>query len=231
MGIHRGARVRDAGVIAGRQTVCGVVAGPVFIGVFMVLGARRAGYDWRRHAVSSLAAGRDGWVQRANFMLVGCLYCIAARGLARSPRRAVGPALVPALTVGAGVGLIGSGLFVTDPVAGFPPSEDAADGVSVAPTLDGQLHNLCAIPIFIGIPAAALLSAGSAARRREHRWAGYSAGSAVAMAGTSVLFGAAFGGAPRVARHGGVLQRMSIATGLGWLTGLASRALRAAAES
>lgn len=127
--------------------------------------------------------------------------------------------------------MIGSGLFVTDPAAGFPPSEDRAHGVSVAPTLHGQLHNLCAIPIFIGIPAAALLSAGSATRRRERRWAGYCATSAAAMFGTSVLFGAAFGGAPRVARHGGLLQRVSIATGLGWLTALASRALRAAAES
>ncbi|MGH2893732.1 MAG: DUF998 domain-containing protein [Solirubrobacteraceae bacterium] len=230
MSIHRGARGTGASLAARRQTVCGVVAGPVFISVFTVLGARRAGYDWRRHAVSSLAAGRDGWVQRANFMLVGCLYCIAARGLARGPRRVVGSALVPALTVGAGVGLIGSGLFVTDPVAGFPPAEDAANGAVVVPTLGGQLHNLCAIPIFIGIPAAALLSAGSAARRREHRWAGYCAGSAVAMAGTCALFGAAFGGAPQVARHGGVLQRISIATGMGWLTALASRALHAAAE-
>jgi hypothetical protein len=230
LGIHRWARGTGAREVAGRQAACGVVAGPVFIAVFTVLGARRAGYDWRRHAVSSLAAGRDGWLQRANFMVVGGLYCIAGRGLARSSQRVVGPALVPALTVGAGVGLIGSGLFVTDPVAGFPPSEDAADDVSVAPTRGGQLHNLCAIPIFIGVPAAALLDAGSAARRGEYRWAAYSAGSAVAMAGTCALFGAAFGGAPRVARHGGVFQRISIATGLGWLTALGSRALRAAPD-
>ena len=105
-----------------RKVACGVVAGPLFVSVFTVVGARRAGYDWRRHAVSSLAVGREGRGQRANFMIVGGLYCVAARGLARSPSRVVGPTVIPALVFAAGVGLIGSGLFVTDPVAGFPPS-------------------------------------------------------------------------------------------------------------
>ncbi|MGB0091270.1 MAG: DUF998 domain-containing protein [Solirubrobacteraceae bacterium] len=163
----------------GAKTACGVVVGPVFVSAFTAIGARRAGYDWRRHAVSSLADGPEGWAQRANFMLVGALYCVAAQGLAQSPRRAVGPSVVPALIFGAGVGLIGSGLFVTDPVAGFPPSEHDPDGIDGAPpivevTREGRLHNLCAIPTFAGIPAAALTCAGSAARRREYRCAGRS---------------------------------------------------------
>ena len=207
------------------------MAGPLFVAVFTALGARRAGYDWRRHAVSSLAIGRDGWAQRANFMLAGGLYCLAARGLALSTRRAAGPSSVPVLIFGAGVGLIGSGVFVTDPVAGFPRRDRALDGSSgaarpAAPTLAGQLHNLCAIPVFVGIPAAALVSAGSAARRSEYRWAGYSAGSALGMASTCVLFGAAFAAGPSAGRPGGLFQRISIATGLGWLTALAARALR-----
>ena len=82
---------------------------------FTAIGARRAGYDWRRHAVSSLADGSEGWSQRANFVLVGGLYCLGAQGLAQSPKRIVGPPVVPALICAAGAGLIGSGLFVTDP--------------------------------------------------------------------------------------------------------------------
>jgi hypothetical protein len=57
---------------------CGIAAGPVFVSVFTALGAKKAGYDWRCCAVSSLADGREGWPQRANFVLVGGLYCIAA---------------------------------------------------------------------------------------------------------------------------------------------------------
>lgn len=215
------------------KIACGVVAGPLFVSVFTVLGARRTGYDWRRHAVSSLAVGREGAAQRANFVLVGGLYCVAARGLAQSSRRALGRSLVPTLILGAGVALIGSGLFVTDPVAGFPPPEQGADPPGgaepeVAPTRHGQLHNLLAIPIFVGVPAAALGTAASAARRREYRWAGYCAGSAIGMAGTSLLFGAAFGGAPGLNRCGGLFQRISIMTGLGWLTAVSGRALRSA---
>jgi hypothetical protein len=144
--------------------------------------------------------------------------------------------MIPTLTLGAGVGLIGSGLFVTDPVAGFPSPEHAPDRPGgaqpeVAPTRGGQLHNLCAIPIFVGVPAAALASAVSAARRREYRWAGYCAGSAIGMAGTSLLFGAAFGGAPRLRQRGGLFQRISIATGFGWLSALSCRALRSTAQT
>ena len=191
------------------------------MGTFTAIGSRRAGYAWRRHAVSSLAAGRDGWLQRANFIATGSLFCIAAHGLALSPKQIMGLRSVSGLVFGVGGGLIGSGLFVTDPVAGYPPSPsdyDQGDRTRpVAPTREGTLHNLCAIPIFAGIPLAALICATSAARMTEYRWASYSAGAAVAMASATVLFGAAFGGAPRLAGHGGLLQRISITTGFGWL--------------
>ena len=217
------------------KIACGVIAGPMFVSAFTALGARRAGYDWRRHAVSSLAFGREGWGQRANFMLVGGLYCVAARGLARSSGRVSGPAVVPALVFAAGAGLIGSGVFVTDPVAGFPPEHAPAGALDAiaeaAPTRSGQLHNLCAIPIFVGLPVAALVGASSAVRRREYRWAAYCAGSAVGMAGACALFGAAFGGAPTLVPHGGLLQRISIATGFGWLSALSFRALRPVPQS
>ena len=117
---------------------------------FTAIGAKRAGYDWRRHAVSSLADGPGGWLQRANFIVTGSLFCIAAHGLALSPNQIVGPRVVPALTFGVGAGLIGSGLFVTDPVAGYPPLPSGHDQTDrtqpVAPSREGTLHNLCASP-------------------------------------------------------------------------------------
>ena len=232
---HGGIGVIGDGLVVKTKIASGVVAGPGFVGVLTALGARRAGYDWRRHAVSSLAVGCEGWRQRANFMLAGGLYCVAARGLARSSSRGVGPAVVPSLMFAAGVGLIGSGVFVTDPVAGFPPEHAPAGAIDAiaeaAPTRSGQLHNLCAIPIFVGLPVAALVGASSAVRRREYRWAAYCAGSAVGMAGACALFGAAFGGAPTLVPHGGLFQRISIATGFGWLSALSFRALRPVPQS
>jgi len=216
-----------------RRLAAGAVAGPLFVAAFTLLGKARAGYDWRRHVVSSLSCGRQGWLQRANFIVAGMLYCVAARGLGQAPRRAVGP-LVPVLVGAAGAGLVGSGLFVTDPVGGFPPSAAAAHegfggaaGAVPVPTREGMLHNLSAIPIFAGIPAAGLVAAASAARARDYRWACYSAGSSVAMVGSFVLFGAAFSGKRNLEGRAGIFQRLSVVSGFGWVTALFLRALRA----
>ena len=218
------------------QLLCGAVAGPLFASAFTAIGAARAGYDWERLPVSSLAIGRHGWLQRMNFVVAGVLYACAGEGLRRSALRRVGPRAVPALVAGVGVGLIGAGMFVTDPVGGFPPrtpdgaSLDDAGSGTTAPTLSGRLHNLFAIPVFAGIPVAAMASAASAVRSRDYRWAGYSAASGLAMAGSFVMFGTAFGDESRLAGKGGVFQRLSVACGCGWLTALSLRALSSPAR-
>lgn len=89
----------------------------------------------------------------------------------------------------------------------------------------GKLHNTSANPIFAGLPVAALASAVGAARRRDFRWAGYSACSGLAMTASFVAFGAAFGSDPRLAGKGGIFQRISIASGFGWVTVLSLRTL------
>lgn len=218
------------------QVGCGVLAGPLFVVAFTAIGARRVGYDWHRHTVSSLGDGDRGWQQRANFVLTGVLYSCAARGLSRCPRRTVYPGAVPALVATAGIGLIGSGVFVTDPMGGFPPVEFSEDGsndaalADTAPTREGTLHNVCAIPIFAGIPVAGLASAVVAARRRDYGWATHSAGSSVLMVCSFVLMDRAFGGMPPFAGKGGLFQRISIASGFGWLTALSLRALSSLSE-
>jgi hypothetical protein len=210
---------------------CGVLAGPFFVVAFTKIGSKRSGYDWRRHTVSSLGAGRRGWLQRANFILVGVLYSLAARGLRQCPPKNVGSRAVPALVAAAGIGLIGSGVFVTDPMGGFPPMKPGEDGhdepvLHQGPsTREGTLHNVCAVPIFAGIPLAGLASAVAATRCREYRWACYSAVSSFSMVGSFVLMGRAFGGVPRFVGKGGIFQRISIASGFGWLTALSLRAL------
>ena len=212
------------------QVAGGIVAGPMFVLAFTAIGARRQGYDWHRHAVSSLAAGDRGWQQRANFIVAGVLYSSAALGLGRCSRQSVAPHIVPSLVAGVGVGLIGSGVFVTDPVSGFPRTRGKHGSGKSSPaeitlSREGKLHNICAIPIFAGIPVAGLASALVAARRREYHWACLSAGSSLAMVGSFLLFGAAFGHESRLAGKGGVFQRISVASGFGWLTVLSLRAL------
>jgi hypothetical protein len=212
------------------QLLCGVLAGPLFVTAFTAIGAARRGYDWRRYPVSSLAIGRGGWYQRANFILAGVLYSCAAAGLAHTDRRRIGPA-VPALVAGVGVGLIGSGLFVTDYAGGLlgdgsdERNRGRVDAAPPRPTRAGQLHNLSGIPVFAGIPVAALASATTAARSRDYRWVCYSAGSSAVMTGSLLLLGAAIRGQSRLRGKSGLLQRISIVTGLGWLSSLSLRGL------
>jgi Protein of unknown function (DUF998) len=205
----------------GQLLTCGVLAGPLFVSTFTALGASRDGYDVRRHAVSSLAEGRRGRIQRTNFVVTGAMYLATAPGLARQPKRVVGSGASPALLAAAGLGLLGSGVFVGDAIAAFP--EGPANGAR-QPSREGALHDLCAIPIFVGIPAAAAMSGRGFATQGYSGWACYSGGSALLMATTFVLFSAAFGQAPGLVAWGRCFQRVSIATGFGWLTALSVRA-------
>lgn len=200
-----------------RQLACGALAGPTFVVVFSIAGHRRAGYDARRHPVSSLALGPGGALQRANFIITGSLYLAGSVGLARTRRSRFLSQPGPAMIAAAGIGLIGSGMFNTDPVSGYPPGTPPQP---VTPTRTGVRHNLCAIPIFAGIPAVALLSAGSSLRAGDTAWAVYSSATAVVTMGTAALFGQASAQKPSFVASGGLLQRVSITSAFTWLTAL-----------
>jgi Protein of unknown function (DUF998) len=202
---------------------CGVAAGPAFVAVFLLEGAIRDGYRPLRHPVSSLALGPRGWIQAANFAVAGSLVLAGAAGLARAGDPMASSRAAPALIGAAGAGLIGAAIFRTDPVSGYPPGTPDAPS---APSRTGTVHNLAAIPVFFGLPAAAL-AAGRQSWRADQRGFGlYSAGTAVTMLATMALASAGFGQSSRLVNLGGLFQRVSIITGFAWLSALSARALR-----
>jgi heme A synthase len=206
-----------------RALLCGVAAGPLFVTVFVVEGTRRADYEPLRHPVGSLALGPWGWVQVVNFAVAGTLYLAAARGLSRTPDPLLGSRLGPMLFAATGVGLLGSAAFSTDPVSGYPP------GTADLPTEQitrMKVHGIAAIPIFLGIPAAAFVYARRFHRSDKPTWALYSAATGVSMLATMGLAGAGFNQAPTLVDVAGLLQRAAIVTGFGWLTALPARSLR-----
>ncbi|HUC25156.1 MAG TPA: DUF998 domain-containing protein [Streptosporangiaceae bacterium] len=204
---------------------CGVMAGPIFVAVFLLEGAVRDGYRPLRHPVSSLALGRRGWIQTANFAVAGALFLAGAAGLARAGDRVASGRVAPALVGAAGAGLIGAAAFNTDPVSGYPPGTPDA---LTQPSRAGTAHNLAAVPVFVGLPAAALACGWRSWRAGQHRFGLYSAGTAVTMLTTMALAGAGFGQSPRLVNLAGLVQRASIITGFAWLTTLSARALRQA---
>jgi hypothetical protein len=112
--------------------------------VFVVQGAVRECYRPLRHPVSSLALGSRGWIQAANFTVAGMLFLAAAAGLAGTGDRAASSRAAPALIGAAGAGLIGSAVFTTDPVSGYP--QGTPDALT-QPSRHGIAHNLAAAPV------------------------------------------------------------------------------------
>jgi hypothetical protein len=201
---------------------CGLAAGPLFVTVFLVDGATREGYRPSRHPVSSLALGSRGWVQVANFTVTGTLFLAGAAGLWRASDRALSARAAQALIGAAGAGLVGSAVFTTDPVRGYPPGTPDA---LVRPSRTGMAHTLMAVPVFLGLPAAALTCSWQSFRTGQRGFGLYSAATATTMLATMALAGAGFSQSRRLVKLAGLFQRASIVTGFGWLTALSARAL------
>ncbi len=162
---------------------CGAAAGPLYIitGLLQVL--FRPGFDPRRHALSLMSNGELGWIQIANFIVCGALVIAGALGVRRvlHPGRAGtwGPILLGLY----GLGLIGAGSFVADPMDGFPLG--TALGPPSVITQSGVLHFAAGGVGFFALIAACLVFARRFSGSGEREWAGFSAA-------TGVLFLAGF---------------------------------------
>ena len=187
---------------------CGLLTGPVFIVAFLIEGALRADYSPMRHPVSALSLGPWGWTASITFAVCGILGLIFAVGLWRAGT------FVAAILVGLwAIGLVGLGLFVTDPVNGYPP------GAPVPPdtTFHSTLHNLCSVLVLLGLTAACFLFAGD----RGWLWMSYCLLSGLVFGVAFMVAGSGFAQAPNLVDIGGLWQRIAIVVGWTWLTVLA----------
>ena len=204
--------------------ICGAIGPPLFVAVFLREGSTRPGYDPRRHPVSSLAIGARGWRQVANFVMVGTAIVAFSRGMRAGRAGATSGTEWEARLLGvAGSGLIGAGIFSTDPVFGYPP---AAPLLLKQESPSGHLHNLASLLFFAGLPGACFVAGRRAEQAGKRLWATYSLLTGVAMLVTFVLAGMGFTQHPRLAQNAGVVQRLSITTGLAWTTLRAVQLLR-----
>lgn len=131
----------------------GVVAGPFYVVVGLILALTRPGFDLTRDALSLLTLGNLGWLQQTNLILTGAMAIVAAVGILRAIRSGRGLAM-GVLTIVYGGGLVLSAIFTPDAVAGFPPGS-----VGGAFTVSGILHLLFGALGFLAIAVAALAHA------------------------------------------------------------------------
>jgi len=128
----------------------GVVAGPFYVVVGLVLAITRPGFDLSRHALSLLTLGDLGWLQRSNLAVTGLMVIAAALGILRAIRNGRGLA-IGVLTAVDGLALVLSAVFVPDPVTGFPPGSQGR-----VMTVGGILHLVFGALGFLAIAAASV---------------------------------------------------------------------------
>lgn len=208
-----------------RPLFAGLLAGPLFVVAFLLEGALRDGYDPMRHPVSSLALGPGGWAQVVNFLVAGGLTVAFAVQLRRRLRPGPGSAAGPLLIAVWGVGLIGAGVFVTDPVSGYPAGTPP---MVESPTWHGLLHDVAfSLPAFVAFAAAMFVFAYAFARRRMPWPAACSGVSGVAFVVLFVLATMGFAQSPGWVEIAGLLQRLTVGVGWLWMCVLAFSAGRA----
>src|SRR5215217_5981382 len=202
---------------------CGAIAGPLFVFAFLIEGATRADYDPLRHPVSSLALGDQGWTQSANFLITGLLMLVFAIGLRRALRPLGGPTWGPLLVGVYAIGLLGAGIFVADPMNGYPPG---TPDKRLIYSVHGVLHDLFSTLVFLGLPLACFVFGRWFAVRGKRRWTIYSAVTGVVLVSAFILSSAGFGQAEGLVEVAGLFQRVTLIVGFGWLTLLAVHFLR-----
>ena len=129
---------------------CGVAGGPLLIGVTLIQAVTREGFDLARHPLSLLSLGDLGWIQIANFIVVGSLFIACAIGMRRALRTGRAGTWGPRLIAAFGVSMIWGGVFVADPYRGFPPG--AADLEQMS--WHGALHAAAPIVASLALTAA-----------------------------------------------------------------------------
>ena len=189
----------------------GVLAAVQMIVVSTLDGLTRPGYDETRNWISQLSLGANGWHGTVNLATCGLWMILCAVGLHRqADGRAVG------LILWCGLCLVSLGLVRTDAGLGFPP------GVPDEHTLRGLIHKLISVTLGVaGIAAVARVGPRRAA------WV-VAAVMTVSFVAASVLVllddGGVLPGNPS-----GLLERIALFAGLGWIGLVGGRAARDAA--
>src|SRR5690349_5651754 len=116
----------------------GVLAGPFYVGVVLVQAWLRPGFDLAHDDVSLLSNGSLGWIQVANFLLTGAMVIACAVGASRALGGGRAGTWGPRLLAAFGLGMMVAGIFVADPMNGFPPG--TAAGRPTVISVHGMLH-------------------------------------------------------------------------------------------
>ena len=203
---------------------CGAIACPLFIIAVLIEGATRSDYNSFLFPLSSLSIGDFGWIQISNFIVTGILILVFSIGLRQVFNSATAKFRGSLLIGLVGIGLIGAGVFVTDPIFGYPTNEPL---VLRQFTLQGHLHDAFSMLVFVCLPWACFVFRKRFLATGEHGWATYSGFTGFAMIATFIITSMGFKQLSGFVDFAGVFQRLCVAIGWTWITLLSLHLLRA----
>ncbi|GAA0925899.1 DUF998 domain-containing protein [Nonomuraea longicatena] len=128
---------------------------PVWTVLALTQAFTREGFDLVRHPFSQLATGSLGWIQIANFLIVGPLLIAGSLGFRKALHGKPGATWVPRLTRIAGIGMIGAGVFVVDAGYGFPVGTPA--GPPAEMSWHAVLHMVAGSVTFLAFAAVCFI--------------------------------------------------------------------------
>lgn len=143
---------------------CGVAAGPLFLLIFLIQIFIHPEFHLASSEPSLLSIGSLGWIQIANFVIGGLLVVAGALGMRRVLRLSKGRFWGPFLVGVFGVGQVGVGVFVADPVRS-----------ATSMTFHGTMHLIFGALGFGALMAACFVFVRTFTALGQNPWAIFSA--------------------------------------------------------
>ncbi len=98
---------------------CGITGSLVFTGLYIIEASLTPGYSSMKQAISDLELVKNGWMQSANFILMGIFVCLFGIGLRMELKKGVAAISLPVFQFLVALGLILSGIIIHDPFHTF----------------------------------------------------------------------------------------------------------------
>jgi hypothetical protein len=193
------------------------IACPVFMITVLIEGALRPGYQSLLYPLSSLSIGDTGWIQIANFIYIGLSIVLFSWGLKKITGEYTEKFKGPVLIRLVGIGMIGAGIFSTDPIFGYPTDQPM---VLRQFTIHGHLHDAFSMLVFICMPWACFVFKKYFTVNGQHIWAQYSVYTAYGIIVAFILASMGFKQLTGFVSYAGLFQRICVSLGLAWLTSI-----------
>ncbi|NMD72524.1 DUF998 domain-containing protein [Bacillus sp. DNRA2] len=146
-----------SGSLAPAIFVCGMISPIFFVTVFLIDGATRPDYDPYFHWISHLSLGERGWIGIANLILMG-INCMTLGIIIKKSMVGKGALWGPRVIFLLGVELVLCGIFIIDPLMGYPV------GAVAHLSLTGIFHFISSFVMFETLIAACFVLASQFSR-------------------------------------------------------------------